>query len=105
MVGDPHSNARFLAMVLCMPWTPAVFIAIGMSRVETWLLGHGFYAESPSWMFEPLWLGFCVVAAFLNARVISRLTRLEARRTGTSGRIVPLGLLGFFGVIILIFRW
>ncbi|AXG77660.1 hypothetical protein DVK44_08070 [Streptomyces paludis] len=104
-VEDPDSIARFLAVVLCMPWTLAVFLMIWISQIETWLLGYSFYAESPNWMFEPLWLVFCVVAVFLNARIISRLTRLAALRTGPSGQIVPLGLLGFFGVIVLIFRW
>ncbi|MFF0166439.1 SCO4225 family membrane protein [Streptomyces prasinus] len=95
---------RFLAVILCMPWTFVASVMIYLSHVEERLLGYSFYHEAPAWLFEPLWTVFWLSAAFANARIIAALSRSASRRPGVSPLLVPTGLLAFFGLIVLIWR-
>lgn len=104
LVEDPRGTARFLAVILCMPWTLVVFVAVWLSHVEEWWLGYSFYHESPAWLFEPLWTVFWPVAALANARVIAALSRSVSRRPGASPFLVPMGLLAFLAFIALLWR-
>ncbi|MGW4818795.1 SCO4225 family membrane protein [Streptomyces sp. NPDC004227] len=104
LVEDPRSTARFLAVILCMPWTFVLFVVVWLSHVEQWLLGYSFYAESPAWLFEPLWTVFWPVAAVANARIIAALSGSVLRRPGASPFLVPMGLLAFFSGIALLWR-
>ncbi|WP_031507898.1 SCO4225 family membrane protein [Streptomyces megasporus] len=102
VVDDPDSTARFLAVVLCMPWTLVVYLVVWVVRVDLWL-GYNVYFESPTWLFEPLWTVFWLLAALANARIIAALSR-SASRSGRSSWAVPLGVPVFFTLIIVIWR-
>ncbi|PZG93257.1 hypothetical protein C1I97_29020 [Streptomyces sp. NTH33] len=104
LVEDPRGTARFLAVILCMPWTLVVFVVVWLSHVEEWLLGYSFSFESPAWLFEPLWTVFWPVAALANAGIIAALSRSVSRRPGASPFLVPMGLLAFFAFIALLWR-
>ncbi|MFJ5152268.1 hypothetical protein ACIQCF_11915 [Streptomyces sp. NPDC088353] len=98
------STARFLAVILCMPWTLLVAAVVWLNDGFYWLLGHNFFADSPAWLFEPLWTVFWTMAALANARTIAALSRSVSRRPGVSPVLVPMGLLAIVSLIALLWR-
>lgn len=98
------STARFLAVILCMPWTLLVAAVVWLNDGLYWLLGHNFFADSPAWLFEPLWTVFWTMAALANARTIAALSRSVSRRPGVSPFLVPMGLLAIVSLIALLWR-
>ncbi|MFB7456579.1 MULTISPECIES: hypothetical protein [unclassified Streptomyces] len=101
---DTDSTARFLAVILCMPWTLLVAAVVSLNDGFNWLLGYNFFADSPAWLFEPLWTVFWTAAALANARTIAALSRSASRRPGVSPFLVPMSLLAFVSLIALLWR-
>ncbi|MBT2449938.1 hypothetical protein J7F03_23260 [Streptomyces sp. ISL-43] len=90
--------ARHLAVILSMPWLLVVVLFLALARIDSWLLGYNFYFESPAWLFEPLWVVYCLAAGLLNARLLARWSR-SARESGRTPWVVPVSAVAFFAAV------
>ncbi|MCX5014172.1 hypothetical protein OG765_24765 [Streptomyces sp. NBC_00555] len=98
-LGDGSWLPRHLAVILTLPWLLAVHLFLVVTQIDTWLLGYSFYFESPAWLFEPLWVVYCLAAGLINAGVLARLAR-SARRSGTAPWVVPAAAVCFFAALL-----
>ncbi|MFF4426020.1 hypothetical protein ACFY04_35485 [Streptomyces sp. NPDC001549] len=94
-LGENGWLIRNIAVVLTLPWLLAVHLFLVVTQVDTWLLGYSFYFESPAWLFEPLWVLYCLTAGLLNARLLARVSR-STREAGSAPWWVPMFTLAFF---------
>ncbi|WP_327384745.1 SCO4225 family membrane protein [Streptomyces sp. NBC_01207] len=95
-LGENGWLIRNIAVVLTLPWLLVVHLFLVVTQVDTWLLGYGIYFESPAWLFEPLWVLYCLIAGLLNARLLARVSR-STREAGSAPWWVPMFTLLFFG--------
>lgn len=98
-LGEASWLPRHVAVVLTLPWILAVHLFLVVTQVDSWLLGYNFYFASPAWLFEPLWVVYCLTAGLLNARVLARASR-SARRNGTPPWVVPVAAVCFFAALL-----
>ncbi|MEV8535756.1 hypothetical protein [Streptomyces sp. NPDC051211] len=94
-LGEEWRLPRFLAVVLTMPWLLVVHLFLLVTQADWWLLGYSFYSDSPAWLFEPLWIVYCLTAGLLNARLLARWSR-SAKRPWS----VPVCAVGFFAAVV-----
>ncbi|WP_328962851.1 hypothetical protein [Streptomyces virginiae] len=94
-LGEDGWLIRNIAVVLTMPWLLVVHLFLVVTQADTLLLGYGIYFESPAWLFEPLWLLYCLTAGLLNARLLARVSR-STREAGSAPWWVPMFALLFF---------
>ncbi|MFB7051778.1 SCO4225 family membrane protein [Streptomyces vinaceus] len=97
-LGDASWLPRQFAVILTLPWLLVVHLFLAVTQVDTWLLGYSFYFESPAWLFEPLWVVYCLAAGLVNAGVIARLSR-SARRSGKASWLVPAAAVCCFAAV------
>lgn len=102
-LGEGSWLPRHLAVILTLPWLLAIHLFLVVTQVDTWLLGYSFYFESPAWLFEPLWMVYCLAAGLFNANALTRMSR-SARRAGTPAWVVPIGAACFFAAMLVIWH-
>ncbi|MGW7098784.1 hypothetical protein [Streptomyces sp. NPDC054838] len=91
--------ARIIAVILTMPWILLVHLFLVVTQLDSLLLGYNFYFDSPAWLFEPLFIAYCLTAGLLNAHLLGRWSR-SAKRTWP----VPVCAVGFFTAVFTIWR-
>ncbi|WP_314251773.1 SCO4225 family membrane protein [Streptomyces kutzneri] len=94
-LGEDGWLIRSIAVVLTMPWLLVAHLLLVVTQLDLWLLGYNFYFESPAWLFEPLWVLYCLTAGLLNARLLARVSR-STREAGSAPWWVPMFTLVFF---------
>ncbi|MCX4959897.1 hypothetical protein [Streptomyces virginiae] len=94
-LGEDGPLVRNIAVVLTLPWLLVVHLFLVVTQVDTWLLGYSLYFESPAWLFEPLWVLYCLTAGLLNARLLARVSR-STREAGSAPWWVPMFAVLFF---------
>ncbi|MCE7080515.1 hypothetical protein [Streptomyces sp. ST2-7A] len=98
LFGEPGWIPRFLVVLLCAPWTQLVVVLAGLTGLDALYfetLDHSFWADSPPWLFEPLWLVFCAAAALVNARLLAAVHRGATGLPYRGRWVAPLVAIGF----------
>ncbi|MFE6848523.1 hypothetical protein [Streptomyces sp. NPDC057686] len=98
-LGEEWRLPRLLAVILTMPWFLVVHLFFVVTNADWALLGYSFYFDSPAWLFEPVFIVYCLTAGLINAHLFARWSRAAYRPWS-----VPLYTTLFFVLVLIVWH-